>query len=220
MRRIAASVVAAMLLASLAGPASAAKPTTGGFLPPGQGFVAAAVATANLSWSAAPPFAQSGWANEKCGPSAMPRVWFLGGPGTNNVPYPGPLTCQLPADTFLVVEAADLLDSTAFGDPNTPRGQLASINDVWPNLTTVRVTFDGQTMVNPTAYVVTSFPVWMNKNDWIFSSDTPGPYLTMARYYQFVTRPLSRGTHTLQVHYEWAPGWFGTVDRDYTIIAN
>jgi hypothetical protein len=215
MRRIAGAVVAALFLTSLAAPVSANKPATGGFLPPGQGFAASAIATANLWWSAAPPLDQSPWVKEQCGRSALPNVWFLGGPGTNNVPYPGVLTCQLPAGTFLVVEAADVLVSRVWGDGDNPAQLRATMDTDWQNLTTVAVTFDGQPMVNPTAYVATSLAVRMPANDWLF----PTPSLTMARYYQFVTRPLSRGTHTLHVHYEWAPDWFGTVDRDYTIIA-
>lgn len=219
MRRIAAAVVAAMLLGSLAGPASAAKPTSDGFLPSGQGLAATAIATANLWWSAAPPFDQSPWVAERCGRSGIPDVWFLGGPGTNNVSNPGTLMCRLPAGTLLVVEAADAIVSQVWGDGDNPAQLRARLNTVWSYLTTVVVTFDGQTMVNPTTYVATSIPIRMPANDWMF----PSPSFTLARYYQFVTRPLSRGTHTLQVHYEWARGPdfdFGIVDRDYTIIAN
>jgi len=194
----------------------AAKPAASGFLPPGQGLAPTALATANLLWSAGVPFDQSGWIQEKCGRSGLPGVWFLGAPPVDPARPTGSDTCRLPAGTFLVVEAADVIASQTFGDGNTPKELRAAIDTAWPYLTDVEVTFDGQTMVNPIAYVATSIAVRLPANN-LFGPDR---YLTIARYYQFVTRPLSRGTHTLNVHYEWAPDWFGTFDRDYTIIAN
>jgi hypothetical protein len=216
MRRVAIAFVAALFMASLAGPAMASKPAASGFLPPGHGYSEVNLATQNLLWSAAPDFAQSKWVTETCGPSPKDRdLWFLGGPPVN--PASGLKTCWLPAGKSLVVEAADLIVSKVWGDGDNPAQLRASLNTYWPNLTVVKVTFDKYPPVNPTAYVATTRPVMMPANDWLF--DTPS--LTMARYYQFVTRPLSRGNHTLQVHYETIgdPWGVGTVvERDYTII--
>jgi hypothetical protein len=213
MRRIVGAVVAALLLASVAGPVSAVKPATSGFLPAGHGYSATDLATENLVWSAAPMFEQSPWVTETCGPNPGDRdVWFLGGPP--NEPPTGSVTCRMPKGMQLVVEAADLIVSTDWGDGSNPAQLRASLNSIWPNLVTVEVTFDGQAVNDPDDYVATTVPVTMPANDWLFSA----PNVTMARYYQFVTGPLSQGTHTITVHYEWTPDWFGTHDRDYTIV--
>jgi hypothetical protein len=227
MRRIAGAVVAALFLVSLAGSASAAKPAVQGFMPANanpHGYSAVDLATANLWWSASPSFAESPWVNQRCGPSQMdPKIWFLGGPPA--VQPDGPITCRLPQGTFLVVEAADLVATPAFGDPDDAAGQLANLDAYWPYLTTVTVTLDGKTAVNPIDYVVTSRYVMLPAGNMFTDPAGPigglpagGPTPATARYYQFVAQPMSRGTHTLRADYEWAPDWFGTVEVDYTII--
>jgi hypothetical protein len=216
MRRVVISCVAALFLVSLAGSASAAKPAVPGFLPAdanAHGYSAVDLATANLWWSASLPFDESPWVQEQCGPSQMdPKVWFLGGPPA--VQPSGPVTCQLPQGTFLVVEAADLIASQAFNDGDTPGELLTALDTYWPYVLDVEVTLDGRTAVNPTDYVVTSGAVTLPKDN-LFGSD---PYLTRARYYQFAAQPMSRGTHTLSAYYKWAEGWFGEVEVDYTIV--
>ena len=62
MRRVSVAFVAALLLASLAWPVSAAKPAVPGFLPANaHGHSAVDLATANLWWSASLPFDESPW---------------------------------------------------------------------------------------------------------------------------------------------------------------
>jgi hypothetical protein len=217
MRRVPVAFVAALLLASLAWPVSAAKPAVSGFLPANanaHGYSAVDLATANLWWSASLPFDQSPWVQEQCGPSQMDsKIWFLGGPPA--VQPSGPVTCRLPQGTFLVVEAADLIAAQAFDDGDTPGELLTALDTYWPYLLDVEVTLDGRKAVNPTGSVVTSRAVMLPADNMFTGGD---PTLARARYYQFVAQPMSRGTHTLRAYYRWAEDWFGEVEVDYTII--
>jgi hypothetical protein len=217
-RSLVGAAVAALLLTCLAGPVTAAASAPEGFMPAGtdvHGVSPVKLATANLTWSAGPPFGWSGWAQERCGPSPTdPTVWFLGGPPV--YPQLGTVPCTLPEGTSLVIEGADLIASEAFGDGDTADKLLAALDATWPDLITVKVTLDGQTAANPTGYVVTSSAITLPADN-LFGSD---PALTQARYYQLVTLPLSPGRHTLKLHYEWAsntitPAWS---DRDYSIL--
>lgn len=200
MRRLAIVLVAGMLLASIAGPVSAAKPPLRGFLPPGaqpHGYSLIELATAWNAWAFSAPPEDSPFLEKRCEQSPIdPRIWLL--PKAH--PYGGPpaITCEVPQGAFLVLPAFDVEWSQAeLGYPATEAELRAAVEDTFALLDSVEVTFNGTTATRSdlAAYVVVT-DLDTLPADNLFGAD---PTDTMNKGLFLVIAPLSRGTHTLDV---------------------
>lgn len=75
----------------------------------------------------------------------------------------------------------------------------ACVDETFELLTYVEVTFNGKTVTDLDAYIVTT-PLTMLPANNLLSTD---PALSMDKGYFMVIHPLSRGTHTLRAYDEF-----------------
>jgi hypothetical protein len=202
MRRLAIAVAAALLIASVAGPASAAKPATHGFLPANahpHGYSLVDLATAWNAWALSAPADSNPFLAARCERSPIdPKIWFL------PEPYPGgpvSATCNVPRDAFLVVSPFFIECSNAEAAPfyGGNKAELrACVKTGFNHLSSIKVTFDGRTATHLADYVVTTRLDTLPANSLL----GPAPALTMNKGFFMVIAPLSRGTHTLSASWQ------------------
>ncbi len=126
------------------------------------------------------------------------EVWFLpvslGGESET--------TCNVPQGAFLLVNPGGSECSNVEAEPfygADAADLLACVNETFPLLTYVEVTFNGKTVTDLGAYVVTT-PVTNLPANNLLSAD---PALSRDKGYFMVVSPLSRGTHTLRTYDEF-----------------
>lgn len=200
MRRFATALVAGLLLASVAGSASAAGPATRGFLPATAHPLGLSLLDVTNAWN------RWAWGNGdengpilsvRCEPSPLDhRLWFLpaslGGEWT--------ATCNVPHGAFLFVMAGMSECSQASGDGTTQaelRACAARSPGILPDY--AEVSLDGRTATDLAAYEITT-DLMILPADNLLGSD---PTMAIGRGYFLVTAPMSSGTHTLRVYDEW-----------------
>jgi hypothetical protein len=212
MRRITIALVAGLLLASLAGSASAAAPAARGFLPADaqpHGASLADLLTAWDAWAFSTPEATNPVVAGRCEASPDdPGIWFLpaamGGESA--------LTCDVPQGVFVVTIVAGSIFSEVTGD-GTGAAELRSLAEAdFELLTAAEASLDGRAAAGLDRYAVTADPVMLPADNLL----GPDPGLTVARGIALVIAPLSPGTHTLRVYDAFASYEF-EAGIDFTI---
>jgi hypothetical protein len=202
MRRFRAILLLTVAFALVSAPTVyAGKPATRGFLPPNArplGHTLTELATAWNVWA-------FGTAEDnpllavRCEQSPIdPRIWFLpvslGGEWEN--------TCNVPQGAFLLMnpggtECSNVEPEPFFGADEADL--LACVNETFELLTYVEVTFNGATVTDLDAYIVTTPLTNLPANN-LLSAD---PALSRDKGYFMVIHPLSRGTHILRAYDEF-----------------
>jgi hypothetical protein len=180
----------------------AARPATRGFLPANAkplGYSLTELATAWNVWA----FGTSDnnpLLAVRCEQSPLdPRIWFM--PVSLGGEFEA--TCDVPKGAFLLMnpggsECSNLEPEPYFGADEADL--LACVNETFPLLTYVEVTFNGTTVTNLDRYIVTTPVTNLPANNLISTS----PGISRDKGYFMVLHPLSRGTHTLHAYDEFA----------------
>lgn len=211
-----AAIIAATLVAMLAGPVVAAAPPTRGIMPANariHGYTLTELATAWNYWAWATPPEDSAILGVRCEQSTLdPKIWFLpvslGGEWET--------TCEVPPGTFLVMSPGALECSSVEPEPffgSDAEELQACVDEGFELLTYVEVTIDGRTVTDLAPYVLTADLIDLPPNN-LLSAD---PGISLTKGYFLVIHPLSRGTHTLRAYDEFAPLDF-TAGITYTVI--
>jgi hypothetical protein len=215
MRRFAIALAAGLLLASVAGPANAAKPAAPGFLPANahaHGYSLVDVATAWSYWAFATPEQTNPTIAGRCEQSSIDsRIWFL--PVSVGGEYG--LTCVVPQGAFLVAVVAGSVFTEVTGDGTGAAELTALAEEDFLLLTAARATLDGRMATSLDRYAVTTHPFSLPADN-LFG---PDPGLTVARVMTMMIEPLSRGTHTLSVYDAYASYDF-EAGIDFTILVD
>ena len=203
MRHLRATLLMALLLAlSIAPAASAGKPATRGFLPPSAnplGYSITELAAAWNVWAFGTAADVNPLLAVRCEQSSLdPRIWFmpvsLGGEWEN--------TCDVPQGSFLVLNPGGSECSNVEAEPFFGADEadlLACVDETFPLLTYVELTFNGTTTTNLDQYIVTTPLTHLPANN-LFSAS---PALSRNKGYFLVLHPMSRGTHTLRAYDEF-----------------
>jgi hypothetical protein len=203
MRRLRATMLMALLLAlSVAPVASAGKPATRGFLPPTAhplGYSITELATSWNVWAFGTAADINPLLAVRCEQSPLdPRIWFmpvsLGGEWEN--------TCDVPQGSFLVLNPGGSECSNVEAEPFFGADEadlLACVDETFPLLTYVELTFNGTTTTNLDQYIVTTPLTHLPANN-LFSAS---PALSRDKGFFLVLHPMSRGTHTLRAYDEF-----------------
>jgi hypothetical protein len=217
MRRFRAVLVLATALTLVAAPvANAAKPATRGFLPANarvHGHTLTELAQAWNVWAFGTSAEDNPLLAIRCEQSSIdPKIWFL--PVSLGGEYE--TTCEVPAGTFLLMnpggsECSNLEPEPFFGADAADL--LACVNETFPLLTYIEVTFNGKTVTNLDQYLITT-PVYDLPANNLFSAD---PGLSRDKGYFMVIHPLSRGEHTLRAYDEFESFDF-VAGITYTIV--
>jgi hypothetical protein len=198
MRRLGIAVAAALLLTSLASPASAAGPATRGFLPANahaHGHSLVDMSTAWNEWAFSTPEAVNPIVAVRCEQSLLdPKIWFLPVSMGDELEA----TCKVPQGAFLVLNLGGGVCGQVWGDGDTYPVLRACAESFRPSY--AEATIDGRTATNLDDYWVAT-RMFMLPPDNLFS---PAPGLTVAATYTLVMEPLSRGTHTVRAYDEIA----------------
>jgi len=203
MRHLRATLLMAMLLTlAIAPTASAGKPATRGFLPPNAhplGHSITELATAWNVWAFGSAADVNPLLAVRCEQSSLdPRIWFmpvsLGGEWEN--------TCDVPQGSFLVLnpggsECSNVEPEPFFGADEADL--LACVDETFPLLTYVELTYNGKTVTNLDQYIVTTPLTNLPANNLLSAS----PALSRDKGYFMVLHPMSRGTHTLHTYDEF-----------------
>ena len=197
-----AMLIAALLTLAVAPVAQAGKPATRGFLPPTAhplGYSLTELATAWNVWAFGTAADVNPLLAVRCEQSSLhPRIWFLpvslGGEWEN--------TCDVPQGSFLVLhpggsECSNVEPEPFFGADEADL--LACVNETFPLLTYVELTFNGTTTTNLDQYIVTTPLTHLPANNLFGAS----PALSRDKGYFLVLHPMSRGTHTLRAYDEF-----------------
>ncbi len=202
MRRLSAAVLACILLAAIAGPAAAAKPAGGGFLPANArplGHSLVDIGTAWNHWAFATPADTNPLLAVRCEQSPIDAsIWFL------PVSLGGEFetACVVPRGAFLVLTAGGGECSTIEPEPwhgDNEADLRECVDEGFDLLTYVEVTLNGTTTTDLDSYVVTTNLDTLPPDN-LLGSDAG---LTMDKGYYLVVRPLSPGTHTLRAYDEF-----------------
>jgi hypothetical protein len=207
MRRIRSALIVGILLCLvLPQMAAASRPATRGFLPPTArplGHSLTELATAWNVWAFGTAADVNPLLAVRCEQSTIdPKIWFL--PVSLGGEYEN--TCNVPQGTFLVLNPGGSECSNVEAEPFFGADEadlLACVDETFPLLTYVEITFNGTTVSNLDQYVVTTPLTTLPANN-LFSSD---PALSRDKGFFLVIQPLSRGTHTLRAYDE-----FGSFD--------
>ncbi len=202
MRQIRRALLASILVILVAAPVvSAAGPATRGFLPPKahpRGHSMTELAQAWNVWAFGTG-ANNPLVAVRCEQSPIdPKIWFL--PVSLGGEYQ--TTCDVPQGAFLMMNPGGSECSNVEPEPfygADAADLLACVNETFPLLTYVEVTFNGETVTNLGAYVVTT-PVTNLPANNLLSDD---PALSRDKGYFMVVSPLSRGTHILRAYDEF-----------------
>jgi hypothetical protein len=204
MRRLRNAVLLSAMVLIFAAPAvDASKPATRGFLPPTahpHGHSLTELATAWNVWAFGTAADINPLLAVRCEQSSInPRIWFmpvsLGGEYEN--------TCDVPQGSFLLLNPGGSECSNVEAEPFFGADEsdlLACVNETFPLLTYVELTFNGTTTTDLEDYIVTTPLTNLPANN-LFSAS---PALSRDKGYFLVVGPLSRGTHTLHTYDEFA----------------
>jgi hypothetical protein len=215
MRQIRLAILTSIMVAVVMAPAVAAHgPATRGFLPPNahpRGHSLTELAQAWDLWAFGSSVDNPLLA-VRCEPSPIdPRIWFL--PVSLGGEFES--TCDVPQGAFLLMnpggsECSNVEEEPYFGADAADL--LDCVNETFPLLTYVEVTFNGKTVTDLDAYVVTTEVTNLPADNLL----SPEPALSRDKGYFMVVQPLSRGTHTMHAYDEFASFDF-TAGITYTI---
>jgi hypothetical protein len=197
-----ALLMSALLLVLLVPSAEAGKPATRGILPPSahpHGHSLTELATAWNVWAFGSAADVNPLLAVRCEQSTIdPKVWFL--PVSLGGEYQ--TTCDVPQGSFLLLnpggsECSNVEAEPFFGADEADLG--ACVDETFPLLTYVELTFNGTITTDLDDYIVTTPLTNLPANN-LFSTS---PALSRDKGYFLVVAPLSRGTHTLHTYDEF-----------------
>jgi hypothetical protein len=202
MRRLGAALIACVLLAAAAGPASAAKPATRGILPAEArplGHSLVDIGTAWNHWAFATPAETNPLLAVRCEPSPLhPKIWFL--PVSLGGEWEA--SCDVPRGAFLVLTPGGWECSSIEPEPwygGNASELLECVDEGFDLLNYAEVTFNGVTTNDLDDYVVTTELDTLPPDNLL----SPDSGLTLDKGYYLVISPLSPGTHTLRAYDEF-----------------
>lgn len=207
MRQLRRAALGAALIAILAAPAaSAAQPATRGLLPANArpfGHTMVELASAWNVWGFGTSV-DNPLLDVRCEQSPIdPRIWFLpvslGGEYFN--------TCDVPQGSVLVLfaggsECSNLEAEPYYGEDEADLSDC--LDETFPLLTYIEITFNGKTTTALDDYIVTSTLTSLPADNLL----SPDAGLSMNRGYFLAISPQSRGTHTLHAYDEFYDGGF------------
>ena len=220
-RRAAGALGTTLLLAALlalvtAPAASAARPAIRGFLPANarpHGHSLVDISTAFNQWLYGTPAESNPNLEGRCEQSPLdPKIWFL----PVSLGGESEVTCEVPTGAFLALtpggwECSNLEPEPFFGANEAELREC--VDEGFDLLSYVEVTFNGKTVTNLDAYVITSRLDTLPPNNLL----SPNAGLTMDKGYFVVLHPLSPGTHILRAYDEFEALGF-QAGITYTIV--
>ena len=203
-----ALIVAILLCFVLPQAASAAKPATRGFLPPGAGARGHSITELAAAWAV--------WAfgtgvggptlDGRCEQSPIDsKIWFL----PVSVGGDAPVVCNVPQGSFLLVspggsECSNIEPEPYFGAD--PADLQACVDETFEFLTYIELTLDGRTVfANGLSPYILTTPTVNLPADNLLSSD---PGISRFKAYFLVLHPMSKGTHSMRAYDEFNDGEF------------
>jgi hypothetical protein len=221
MRRLATVLIAVLMLAAIATPASASPPATRGVLPPqahvhGQSLTD--VGAAFMYWNWSTPVATNPIVTGICEPwPAHPRIWFLPQTLGDHPTW----TCDVPEGVLLVVSPFTVECSNVEDDPfygADAAGQRACADAAYALLTSMSVTVDGRAATGLDGYAVptpyTRLPDENLLTDLLGLQ--PQETWTTGRGVFLVLAPLSPGSHVVATD-AFVEAWGWTAGMTYEI---
>ncbi len=215
-RAATAVLIASLVVLAVAPAANAGRPAIRGFLPPSarpHGYSLVDLATAYNQWLYGTPAESNPVLAGRCEPSPLdPKIWFL----PVSLGGESEATCEVPQGAFLVLtpggwECSSIEPVPFFGSNEAELRECVDAG--FDLLSYVELTFNGETVTDLNAYVVTSRLDTLPPNNLLSSQSG----LTMVKGYFLVLHPLPPGTYTLRAYGEFDSFGF-QAGITYTII--